>query len=173
MIRSVCRTRSILVLALVLLADSALAQFYPPTLGNGPWTFSTFEQENLKVSVVTRGMAEAYGMVFLPGTASEEFPTGDILFTERRTGLVRLFRNGELLAAPAGDLKAALPLEQLFDINLHPRFADNGLLYFTWSKRGENPDGSGGLWMTTAVVRGRWDGNRVVDLEEEIGRAHV
>ncbi len=87
-------------------------------------------------------------------------------FTERRTGFVRLYRDGQLLEEPVGDLKQAFRLGQLFDINLHPDFENNGLVYFTWIKQGDHPDGSDGLWMTTAVARGRWTGEAVVDLEE-------
>jgi aldose sugar dehydrogenase len=142
------------------------AQFFPAPLGNGPWSFDTFEQGNLEVSVVARGINEPIGMVFIPGTASEANTQGDILVTERRTGFVRLYRNGELLSEPVGDLKSVLSLQQLFDLNLHPQFADNGLLYFTWIKQEAHPDGSDSLWLTTAIAKGRWNGNQVVDIEE-------
>jgi len=156
----------LLLLALCLTASSISAQFYPDPLGNGPWSFETFEQDNVNISVVTRGINEPIGMVFIPGTAANESELGDILITERRTGLVRLFRNGELQDSPVADLSNAFPLAQLFDINLHPQFSNNALVYFTYLKSGNNPDGSDSLWMTTAVARGRWDGNLVVDLED-------
>jgi glucose/arabinose dehydrogenase/cytochrome c551/c552 len=155
-----------LLLFLALFSSYVFAQFYPDPLGSGPWVFDTSEQDNVKLSVVTRGVNEPISLVFIPGTASGENTTGDILFTERRTGYVRLYRDGELVAEPAGDLKATLPLLQLFSINLHPEFTDNGQVYFTWIKQGDHPDGSDSLWLTTAVAKGRWNGNRVVDIEE-------
>ena len=159
-------THLVFFLAVTVLPLSAAAQFAPPALDDGPWIFSTFEQERVRLSVVTRGIDNPYGMIFIPGTRSGDDDLGDILFTERRTGLVRLYRNGQLQEEPVADLKSPFPLQQLFDINAHPDFADNGLLYFTWIKEGENPDDPEGLWMTTAVARGRWNGNQVVDLEE-------
>jgi len=159
-------TSAILTGFLLSISLPAAAQFFPDPLGNGPWTFDTFEQESVSVSVVTRGVNEGFGLVFIPGTATEEHPTGDILFTERRTGFVRLYRDGQLQEAPVGDLKQTFRLQQLFDINLHPDFADNGLVYFTWIKQGDHPDGTDALWMTTAVSRGRWNGEQVVELEE-------
>jgi len=152
---------------LALLAAPALqAQFAPPPLGNGPWTVSTYEQESVTLSVVARGMDYPYGMAFLPGTATSDNSIGDILFTERRTGLVRLLRNGILASEPVGDLKASLNLGQLFDVNPHPRFTVNGWLYFTYAKFGPHPDGSDNMWFTTAVARGRWNGNQVVDVAD-------
>lgn len=155
-----------LAMLLLFLAQISAAQFFPDPLGNGPWTFETFEEESVTVSMVTRGLNEGFGLVFIPGTASDANPLGDILFTERRTGFVRLYRDGQLLEEPVGDLKQAFRLGQLFDINLHPDFENNRLMYFTWIKQGDHPDGSDGLWMTTAVARGRWTGEAVVDLEE-------
>ncbi len=154
------------VFTLVLMSPLAIAQFYPEPLGSGPWLFNTFEQDNVRVSIVARGINEPIGMVFVPGTATENNPTGDILVTERRSGQVRLVRNGELQREPAAALKASLPVSQLFDINLHPRFNDNGLLYFTYVKAGEHPDCTEDLCLTTAVARGRWNGDRIVDVED-------
>ena len=158
------RFRQIFSLLLFLASPVAFAQFYPDPLGSGPWVFDTFEQENVKLSVVARGINEPIGLVFLPGDGAAA--VGDMLITERRTGYVRLVRDGRLQAQPAGDLKAALPLQQLFSISMHPGFADNGLLYFTYIKQGDHPDCTEDLCLTTAVARGRWNGNRVVDIEE-------
>ena len=161
--RHVCRYT---LLAAQLLPLSVLAQFAPPPLDDGPWVLPTFEQERVRITAVARGIDNPYGMIFVPDTQTPANPVGDILVTERRTGLVRLIRDGSLQPAPVGDLKAAFALQQLFDINAHPDFADNGQLYFTWIKEGINPDDPDGLWLTTAVARGRWNGSQVVDLEE-------
>lgn len=76
-----------LAMLLLFLAQISAAHFFPDPLGNGPWTFETFEEESVTVSMVTRGLNEGFGLVFIPGTASDTNPLGDILFTERRTGL--------------------------------------------------------------------------------------
>ena len=99
---------------LLVLPELLLAQFFPAPLGNGPWSYNTFEQANVDVSVIARGINEPIGMVFIPGTASETNTLGDILVTERRTGFIRLVRNSELQPDPVGDLKSILSLQQLF-----------------------------------------------------------
>jgi len=125
------------------LAAAALVQAQPsasPSLGSGPWVFNTYEQQNMQVSVLARGLEHPFGLVFIPGTASEGNPLGDVLINER-SGKVRLYRNGALLDAAVVDLSSVFPLRQLFDIELHPAFADNGLVYFTWIKQLPHPDG--------------------------------
>jgi glucose/arabinose dehydrogenase len=141
------------------------AQPASPVLGSGPWVMPSFEQSFIKVSVVARNLDHPFGMVFLPGTATAANPLGDLLINER-TGKVKLFRNGQLQTEIVADMKAAFPLEQLFDLKLHPRFADNKLIYFTYIKTAPNPDGSDDYWVTTALGRGRFDGTHLVDLED-------
>ncbi len=148
---------------LLLASSTAVAQFEGPALGPGPWIFESFEQDFIKVSVLARGMDHPFGMVFLPGTATPNHPTGDMLINER-TGKVKLFRNGQLSPEIAADLKTVFPLEQLFDLKMHPDFSNNGLLYFTYIKTAPNPDGSDDYWVTTALGRGRFDGTHLVDL---------
>jgi glucose/arabinose dehydrogenase/cytochrome c551/c552 len=159
-------TRCWLAVALALLpATLALAQFEGPQLGAGPFLFQTFEQDYVKASVVARGMDHPFGLVFLPGTADDDNPLGDLLISER-SGKLRLLRSGALQAAAVIDLKQSLPLEQLFDLKLHPQFADNGLIYFTYIKTAPNPDGSKDYWVTTALGRGRFTGTAFVDVED-------
>ena len=153
-------------LAGVLGAPAAQAQFQGPPLDTGPWVFETFAQDYLKVSVLARGLDHPFGMVFIPGTATEQYPLGDILFTERNVGTVRRYSEGVLLDAPVVDMKSVFSLEQLFDIELHPDFANNGMIYFTYIKTAPHPDGGDDYWVTTALARGRYDQGQLVDLEE-------
>src|SRR5690606_34982009 len=146
-----------------LLPTALQAQFEGPALEAGPWIFESFEQDYIKVSILARGMDHPFGFVFLPGTASAAHPSGDMLISER-TGKVKLFRNGQLSPEIVADLVAPFALEQLFDLELHPDFANNGLIYFTYIKTAPNPDGSDDYWVTTALGRGRFDGTHLVDL---------
>lgn len=158
--------RAWLAVALALLpAAFALAQFEGPPLGPGPFVFQTFEQDYVKASVVARGMDHPFGLVFLPGSSTAANPLGDVLISER-TGKIRLLRDGALQPAAVADLKQILPLEQLFDLKLHPQFAQNGLIYFTYIKTAPNPDGSSDYWVTTALGRGRFTGSDFVDVED-------
>jgi glucose/arabinose dehydrogenase len=124
-----------------------------PPLGDGPWTFDTFEPNTrIRVSIVAKGLSHPYGMAFLPG--------GDILITER-PGRLRIIRQGVLDPKPiAGTpvVKAA-ELGGLLDIALSPKFADDHLVYMTYSKQTDKG-------VATSVASGRWDGKALVDTKD-------
>ncbi len=119
----------------------------PPAgpLGQGPWDIKT-EKADLHVEVVARGIDHPWGVAFLPD--------GTMLITERG-GKLRAVRDGKLDPTPVGGLPEILAegLGGLLDIALHPRFAQNKLVYMTYVK-GKAKDNS-----TLAVMRGRWDGS--------------
>lgn len=130
----------------------ALAQNGLIILGDGPWTFRTHEAgTEIRVSVVARPLSHPWSLAFLPN--------GDTLVTERQ-GRLRLVRDGELLPDPVADMPMVshAPLAGLMDLALHPRFAANGLVYFTYS----NPLSDG---VANTLARGRWTGERLVDIE--------
>jgi glucose/arabinose dehydrogenase len=112
----------------LIMAAVAVAQPQANPLGAGPWNYTTYEKNTkIRVSVVTRGLAHPWGLVFLPGT-------NDMIVTER-PGRVRLIHNGVVAPAPIADL-SALSVDVLFDIALHPDFASNGFVYLTYIKKG-------------------------------------
>src|SRR5689334_22336165 len=146
------RILSFLVLAVV---AAAQPQTYP--LGAGPWTYTTYEKNTkIRVSVVTRGLAHPWSLAFLPD--------GDILITER-PGRLRVLHNGVLAPEPVAGI-SGLSIDLLFDIALHPDFANNGLVYLTYIKKGKAPDGGNGYWATTALARGRFDGKSLTGVED-------
>ncbi|HEY1307113.1 MAG TPA: PQQ-dependent sugar dehydrogenase [Vicinamibacterales bacterium] len=116
------------------------------TLGAGPWDLPA-GRGRVHVSVVTKGVDHPWGIAFVPD--------GSLLITER-PGRLRVFRNGALDPAPIGPLPQMLAtgLGGLLDVSLHPNFAQNRLIYLTYSKPGE---GQGNA--TTAVYRAKWDGS--------------
>jgi len=115
-------------------------------LGTGPWDLAAGRGGRIHVSVVTKGVDHPWGIAFVPD--------GSLLITER-PGRLRIFRNGALDPTPIGPLPEMLAtgLGGLLDVSLHPQFAQNRLIYLTYSKPGE---GQGNA--TTAVLRARWDG---------------
>jgi glucose/arabinose dehydrogenase/cytochrome c5 len=125
-----------------------------PTLGDGPFTFETWEQRDLKVSIVTRGLDQPRHIEFLPD--------GSILIPER-PGRLRIIRNGKL----DPNLVAGLPVVAdnlgvstgFMDLTLHPNFKTNGLLYISYHKRNATYPDLG----QSAIYRGRWDGQKIVD----------
>jgi glucose/arabinose dehydrogenase len=107
-----------------------------------------------RVVTVAEGLVHPWSIAFLPG--------GDMLITER-PGRLRIVRNGVLLPDPVPGLPAVLAQGQggLLDVVPHPNFAENHLLYLSFSK----PVGDG-TEATTAVVRGRFENDRLTDVEE-------
>ena len=141
-------------------------------LGDGPWEYGN-GPNRYRVVVVTKNVVRPWGIAFLPN--------GDLLVTERNSltpgepGRLRVIRNGVLDPTPLGPLPDMLAegLGGMMDVSLHPQFAQNRLIYFTYSKR--NPDRTECLpeaerqalrekmqnsacSATTAVARARWDG---------------
>ena len=135
------------------LGGAALAQQQPDLgprpvkVADTPYTFDTAEQHGIKVSVVVRGLAHPFSLAFLPN--------GDALVAERSSGL-RLIRNAAsgrggaatLEAQPIGGTpeKYTQRTSGLHDLALHPKFAENSLVYFSYNKLGEvipdsNPPG--------------------------------
>lgn len=160
-----CCLFSRLLLSLLAASIPAYAQFEGPVLGAGPWLFETYEQDYLKASILARGLDHPFGLAFIPGTTSAANPLGDVLITER-TGKVKLFRNGQLQPEPVADFKTVFSMEQLFDIKLHPQFADNHLIYFTYIKTAPNPNGTKDYWVTTALANGRYENGKLHDVKD-------
>jgi len=128
-----------------------------PALGDGPWDYAT-EKEHIHVSVVTKGLDHPWGMVFLPN--------GDMLVTERPGRLRVVHKNGSLDPTPIAGLPKirAAVIGGLLDVTLHPKFAQNRLVYFSYSK----PDAQDETLATTAVARARWDGGSTLTEVKDI-----
>ncbi|HEX2166891.1 MAG TPA: PQQ-dependent sugar dehydrogenase [Longimicrobiales bacterium] len=104
---------------------------------------------------VVEGLEHPWGMAFLPD--------GDILVTER-PGRLRIVRDGALSPDPITGVPDVHARGQggLLDVAIHPDFAENRFVYLSYSKPG--PDRTA----TTAVIRGRLEGNALTGVEEII-----
>jgi aldose sugar dehydrogenase len=125
-----------------------------PPLGNGPWVYSTFEQRDIKVSVVTHGLSHPWSLAFLPD--------GSVLITER-AGRLRILRNGVLDPTPVAGTPEVLSrgtMAGLMDIALHPNFAQNKWIYISYHK----PIARGVA--VNSVLRGTWDGKALTDVQD-------
>ena len=118
---------------------------------------------DFSVDTVTGGLVHPFSMVFTP--------EGDLLVTER-PGRLRSIRDDVLIDDPVAGLPEILAIGQgampqdgreqagMRDLILHPDFAENRLLYLSYTKPGADSLGN------IAVVRGRLENDRLSDVEE-------
>jgi glucose/arabinose dehydrogenase len=106
----------------------------------------------LRVDTVARGLEHPWALAFLPD--------GRILVTERPGRLRIVDRNGTL-SSPVVGVPAVVARAQggLLDVAIDPRFADNRLVYLSYSEPAD--DGTSG----TAVARGRLADSRLENVQ--------
>ena len=115
------------------------------------------ERHAFRMETVVDDLDTPWGMEFMPDGA---------LLVSERPGRLRIVRNGRALPAIEG-----LPTPWvrqdggLLDVALHPRFAENHLVYLAYSEAGAEPRTS-----TTRIIRGRLQEGRLVD-QQPIFRA--
>jgi aldose sugar dehydrogenase len=164
--------------ALLSLPAAALAQ-QPPNIGIAPvaltesaYVFDTAEQHKIRVVVVTKGLNHPFSLAVLP--------SGDALVSER-SGKLRIVRNavgaggkpGSLEAQAVAGIPALDPPYRnggLHDLALHPQFAQNQLVYFTFNKAGNPPapDAKPPIRRESVItlMRGKLVGNELRNVEE-------
>lgn len=117
-------------------------------------TVST-EAATVRIDTVARDLSIPWGMTFLPN--------GDLLFTERGGQLYRLTADGAKQEISGTPEVLAQGQGGLLDVELHPQFAENGLVYLSYSKF--KKEGEKTL-STTAIARGKLVGNRLEGAED-------
>ncbi len=140
----------------------------PVVLRNEPYVFDTAEQHGIRVSIVARGLPHPFSLAFLPN--------GDALISERGARL-RLVHNAANDAVPALDPEpisgapAPGPVRNvgLFDVVVHPQFAQNRFVYFTYNKPGPGDQAAlppAQRQTALAVARGVFDGKALTDVKD-------
>jgi glucose/arabinose dehydrogenase len=126
-------------------------------LRDGPFDYHTAEKQDVRVSIVTRGLEYPYSLAFLPN--------GDLLVTER-AGRLRIVRKGVLDPKPitggpesrySGKSGAVGAVHGYMNVVVHPRFAENQWIYFSYTKP---------LDPAIGVARARLDGNKLSDVRD-------
>lgn len=104
-----------------------------------------------KVVEVAKGLDHPYSIAFLPD--------GAMLVTERM-GRLRLIKDGKLVDAPIAGVPPVHHRSQagLFDVVLHPQFAQNSLVYLAYAHGTAQAN-------ATRVARARFDGSALQDLK--------
>jgi glucose/arabinose dehydrogenase len=117
----------------------------------GAQTLTTQDHAFRIVTLVER-LEHPWGLAFLPD--------GRMLVTERPGRLRVIGRDGKLALQPVTGLPAIAAHGQggLMDVAIHPRFADNSLVYLSYAARGD-----GGF--STEVARGRLSGAELQDVQ--------
>ena len=127
----------------------------PDRLPNSPADVTSIEH-TFRLTPI-RGLSRPFALALLPD--------GSMLVTER-AGRLRVVRNGVVDPQPIAGMPDVLDvrLKGLQDIALHPRFAENRLIYFTYYKLkpGEKDVG------TATLARARWDGGKALSDVEDL-----
>ena len=107
---------------------------------------------NIKTTTIVEGLERPWGMAWLPD--------GSMLITER-PGRLRIVRNGKLDLQPVAGVPEVFAVNHggLLDISLHPDFAENRLVYFTYAD-GTNQANQ------TKVARAIFDGTSLQNWSE-------
>lgn len=142
----------------------------PVPVGPGPYYFDTAEQHDIRVEVLARGLAHGYSLAFMPN--------GDALIVERGVRL-RLLRNATgakptLVDTPVAGVPDFSGSEHIDpddvlgiqDLALHPDFAKNQLLYYTFNRPVGFDAAGKRLYVATVLARARLQGLRLVDAQD-------
>jgi glucose/arabinose dehydrogenase len=106
----------------------------------------------IRVVSIATGLVHPWSLGFLPDQS---------LLVAERGGRLRIIRNGVMAPEPVwtSPTEPGTGADALHSVAVHPQFAQNGLVYMSYPKRGEKGT-------TLAVVRGHLRGNTLGDIEE-------
>lgn len=107
----------------------------------------------IRVSTVASGLFHPWSLAFSPD--------GHTILVTERNGKLRMIRDGVLLPDPVwvSPSDPGQGNDALHFVAIHPRFAQNGLVYVSYPKHGD-------LGITLAIARGHFNGNKLEDVKE-------
>ena len=110
------------------------------------------QEHRIRVNTLTQGLAHPWALAFLPD--------GRMLVTERAGRLRIIGKDFKLDPLPVGGVPAVAAVGQggLLDVVLHPKFAENSLVYLSYSA-GDNKG------IGTEVARGTLKGNQLENVQ--------
>ena len=128
-----------------------MASCLPTWAQEGTLVFKS-EKHAFRVATLVTGLENPWSIVFLPD--------GRMLVTERAGRLRLVSHDFKLNPKPIDGLPEVVPQGQggLFDVVLHPQYAQNGWIY--WAYNAPGPGGWG-----TALARGKLQDHRMTDVQ--------
>ena len=131
----------------------APAGFEPLPIPAEPIEFDTAEVMRIRVVPVARQLVNPWSLAFLPDSS--------MLVTEKE-GRLRIIRNGVLDPKPIPGVPDVRVQGRsgLMEVVLHPQFAANRFVYFTYLKPVNEKQAA------LTVARGRFDGSAIADLKD-------
>jgi glucose/arabinose dehydrogenase len=135
---------------LAVVATGAQAQTAPNAVSSLPDVVDV-QGGQVRLVTVASGLVHPWSLAFLPEPRS--------LLVAERSGAIRIVRNDVLDPTPVWSAAGTSDGGELKWLALHPRFADNRLVYLSYPKKGE-------LGTTLAVARGRFDGRTLSGVTE-------
>ena len=139
-------------LSLRRLASLLCALFTLGSLGTAQAQTHATQEHKIRVNTLTTGLAHPWALAFLPD--------GRMLVTERVGTLRMIGKDFKLNPQPVGGVPAVAAVGQggLMDLVPHPKFADNNLVYLSYSAGDRNGIG-------TEVARGVLKGNQLENVQ--------
>lgn len=121
------------------------------TVTSPPVVSAVETAQGVRQTTLIEGLERPWSMAWLPD--------GTLLITER-AGRLRLVRDGVLEPTPIAGVPEVMSSGQggLMEIAIHPRFAENRLVYLTYSHGTENAN-------RTRLARATFDGNALRNLQ--------
>ena len=131
----------------------APAGFEPLPIPAEPLEFDTAEVMRIRVVPIARQLVNPWSLAFLPDSS--------MLVTEKE-GRLRIIRNGVLdpKPIPGGPTVRVQGRSGLMEVVLHPQFAANRFVYFTYLKPVNEKQ------TALTLARGRFDGSAISDLKD-------
>jgi len=119
-----------------------------PTL---PRVFDVSGNQRIRVVPVATGLVHPWSIAFLPD--------GQTMLVAEQIGRLRIIRDNVLDPQPVWTAPSGPSSDNLHFVAVHPQFAENHLVYFSYPKRGERG-------ITLGVARGRLDGGTLSEVRD-------